>query len=215
MPLLTGLEARAIAPAATGRAETSREFSKRIKCVKLIVPSESNQEGGEDRNIAVPTPTQARNANANASQPNQAGAQHIDVDRDFANHAEEARSEVAKIATRTDPSVADATAGSDSSLLEYIGDHEAISLEDAIRNKYSEDAFFKDILHRPKEYKNFLIDKGLIYLQLQDILVLCVPDVIVNERSVREIAISNAHVLLAHLGPQKTLDLLRDHVWWR
>ncbi|TFK49446.1 hypothetical protein OE88DRAFT_1633343, partial [Heliocybe sulcata] len=190
MPLLTGLEVRAIAPAATGRAETSREFSKRIKRVKLIVPSEPNQEGGEDRNIAVPTPTQARNANANASQPNQA-------------------------ATRTDPSVADATAGSDSSLLEYIGDHEAISLEDAIRNKYSEDAFFKDILHRPKEYKNFLIDKGLIYLQLQDILVLCVPDVIVNERSVREIAISNTHVLLAHLGPQKTLDLLRDHVWWR
>lgn len=46
-------------------------------------------------------------------------------------------------------------------------------------------------------------------------MVLCIPKGIVNGRSTREIVISEAHSLLAHLGAGKTLDYLRDHVYWK
>lgn len=36
-----------------------------------------------------------------------------------------------------------------------------------------------------------------------------------NGRTLREIFISEAHSLLAHLGSVKTLSYLRDHVWWK
>ncbi|GAW10035.1 ribonuclease H-like partial [Lentinula edodes] len=39
--------------------------------------------------------------------------------------------------------------------------------------------------------------------------------IIIDSRSVQEIIISEAHSLLAHLGASKTIDYLRDHVWWK
>ena len=46
--------------------------------------------------------------------------------------------------------------------------------------------------------------------------MLCIPSkILINERSVRELVISEAHSMLAHLGANKTLDYLRDHVWWK
>lgn len=41
------------------------------------------------------------------------------------------------------------------------------------------------------------------------------PKVLIQGRSAREIVISEAHSMLAHLGANKTLDYLRDHVWWK
>ncbi|KZT19602.1 hypothetical protein NEOLEDRAFT_1026818, partial [Neolentinus lepideus HHB14362 ss-1] len=82
-------------------------------------------------------------------------------------------------------------------------------------DRYKEDPMYTTILEHPKEYKNFSISNGLIFLQLQDQKVLCITDIQINGRSTQEITIANAHLLLVHLGPQKTLDLLRDHVWWK
>jgi hypothetical protein len=42
---------------------------------------------------------------------------------------------------------------------------------------------------------------------------LCVPRVTYRDRNIREIIISEAHSILAHLGLRKTLDYLKDHFW--
>ena len=54
----------------------------------------------------------------------------------------------------------------------------------------------------------------LIYSK-NDKRVLCIPKVLINGRSAREIVISEAHSILAHLGLNKTLDYLKDYIWWK
>ena len=39
--------------------------------------------------------------------------------------------------------------------------------------------------------------------------------VLVKGHSTQEIIISEAHSMLAHLGANKTLDYMHDHVWWK
>ncbi|KAF8805368.1 hypothetical protein BYT27DRAFT_7013700, partial [Phlegmacium glaucopus] len=80
---------------------------------------------------------------------------------------------------------------------------------------YSLDLAFQCILKRPDDFRNFEVKDGIIFLKLSaDKQVLCIPKVLIQGKSVREIVISEAHSMLAHLGPTKTLDYLRDHVWW-
>ncbi|EJF57297.1 hypothetical protein DICSQDRAFT_69665, partial [Dichomitus squalens LYAD-421 SS1] len=101
-------------------------------------------------------------------------------------------------------------------LLDHIaGSQDGIHLEGALHNRYAEDAFFAPIIQNPHQYKNFHVSNGLVFLRERGRELLCIPRVIVNGRSAREIVISHAHSLLAHLGPRKTADLLRDHVWWK
>ncbi len=71
------------------------------------------------------------------------------------------------------------------------------------------------MISSPKEFKNFSIENGLIYLKENGITRLCIPNIIVQGRNAREIVITEAHSLLAHLGPAKTLSYLRSHVWWK
>ncbi|KAI0079766.1 hypothetical protein K474DRAFT_1556077, partial [Panus rudis PR-1116 ss-1] len=92
---------------------------------------------------------------------------------------------------------------------------DGIDLEGVLRNRYAEDAFFKVILENPKHYKNFVVRDGLVFIKESGQELLCIPDVRVSGRSVREVVILHAHSLLAHLGTYKTLGLLRDHVWWK
>ncbi|EJF61678.1 hypothetical protein DICSQDRAFT_18125, partial [Dichomitus squalens LYAD-421 SS1] len=101
-------------------------------------------------------------------------------------------------------------------LLDHIaGSQDGIHLEGALHNRYAEDVFFAPIIQNPHQYKNFYVSNGLVFLRERGRELLCIPRVIVNGRSTREIVISHAHSLLAHLGPRKTADLLRDHVWWK
>ena len=74
---------------------------------------------------------------------------------------------------------------------------------------------FKSILERPKDFRNFEVNEQLIYLKDSEKRVLCIPKVVIQGHSVREIVILEAHSILAHLGASKTIDYLRDHVWWR
>ncbi|KAF8814451.1 hypothetical protein BYT27DRAFT_7021729, partial [Phlegmacium glaucopus] len=67
---------------------------------------------------------------------------------------------------------------------------------------------------RPGDFRNFEIIDQLVYLKESDRQVLCIPKILIQGRSAREIVISEAHSMLAHLGASKTLDYLRDHVWW-
>ena len=90
-----------------------------------------------------------------------------------------------------------------------------IDILSELRGKYVDDPMFRAILDKPDEFRNFEIKNELIYLKSNDRRVLCIPRILIQGRSAREIIISDAHSTLAHLGANKTLDYLRDNVWWK
>src|ERR1700729_3559923 len=59
--------------------------------------------------------------------------------------------------------------------------------------RYSEDPLFKIVLEQPSTYKNFELSNGLIFLKENDRRVLCIPDIRIGGRRLREILISHAH----------------------
>ncbi len=83
-----------------------------------------------------------------------------------------------------------------------------------VRAQYSRDKFFVKILMAPEQHKNYALEDSLIYLKQNGSRVLCIPDIFVQARRLREILISHAHSILAHLGARKTSLYLRDQVWW-
>ncbi|KZP07978.1 hypothetical protein FIBSPDRAFT_687948, partial [Athelia psychrophila] len=90
-----------------------------------------------------------------------------------------------------------------------------IDVKASIIGRYSEDPFFKLIIDVPTSYKNFEYRGGLVYVKDKERRALCIPDVKIGDRRAREIIISQAHSILAHLGPRKTIVYLRDNVWWK
>jgi hypothetical protein len=104
----------------------------------------------------------------------------------------------------------------DKSLLEVVNSGwRGLDIVSLVAYQYSDDSFFKLILQTPKAFCNFDVENGLIYLQQEDACLLCIPAISYRSRNLREIIISEAHSILAHLGARKTLDYLRDHVWWK
>ena len=81
--------------------------------------------------------------------------------------------------------------------------------------KYILDPDFQPIIAKPKEFHNFEVDSQLIYLKKYEKRVLCIPKIVIQGQSAWEVVISEAHSVLAHLGACKTLDYLKDHVWWK
>lgn len=75
--------------------------------------------------------------------------------------------------------------------------------------------FFALILKSPKDYKNYEVSNGLIYMKDRNQKLLCVPDIKIGEHRLREILISHVHSILAHLGAHKTIIYLCDNVWWK
>jgi hypothetical protein len=90
-----------------------------------------------------------------------------------------------------------------------------IDLVREIRGKYKSDSFFNKIVENPKSFRNFVEENGLIYLKEKEKRLLCIPKILIEERNAREVVISEAHSMLAHLGTHKTLNYIRDHVWWK
>ena len=84
-----------------------------------------------------------------------------------------------------------------------------------LKGKYGSDSFFRSILDKPNDFRNFEVKDQLIYLKKQGTKVLCIPKIEIKGRNAREVVIAEAHSMLAHLGASKTLDYLRDHVWWQ
>ena len=104
----------------------------------------------------------------------------------------------------------------ESQFLEFLADNtEGVNLLHALQGRYSEDKFFDQIHVNPKHYKNFLEKDGLVFLRNSKRLLLCIPNILVNGWSVRELVIWHTHSLLAHLSVHRTLSLLRDHMWWK
>ena len=91
----------------------------------------------------------------------------------------------------------------------------SLDIPNCLRGRYKDDSFFKIVVDNPKAYKNFEFTDELLYLKSADTLLLCVPNVSVQNRHLHELFISHAHSILAHLSARKTLSYLREHVWWK
>jgi len=94
-------------------------------------------------------------------------------------------------------------------LVDFVSSsNEGIDLLKELTGKYINDPFYERIIKKPNEFCNFEVENGLVYLIDKESKVLCIPKVIIRGHSAREIIISEAHSMLAHLGASKTLDYL-------
>jgi hypothetical protein len=84
-----------------------------------------------------------------------------------------------------------------------------------LKGRYEEDPTFKPILENPENFTNFEIKDDLIFFRSEGVRRLAIPDVKINDQSIRETIIRQGHSLLAHLGGHKTVTYLRDQVWWK
>lgn len=83
-----------------------------------------------------------------------------------------------------------------------------------ICGRYVEDLFFRCIMRALNEFQHFDYIDGLLYKKDGTAYLLCIPDVLVGSRQLREVLICHAHSLLAYLGTRKTAEYLRGEVWW-
>ena len=212
-PVLAGIEARVAsrrssrerrltekaASAVNDKGESSKEFAARMKS-RFVLRGPAEQKEGE-RNT--------HNDNDNSPQ----NSAHVE---DPLSKEPDTEVSVPEL-TVTDnvPLDANLTAADDESPSLLSQSHLGIDLVEEVRGKYGFDGFFKSILEKPTEFRNFEVDERLIYLKEDHKKILCIPKIMVQGRSIREIVISEAHSMLAHLGANKTIDYLRDHVWWK
>ena len=182
-----------VPPPETGRPETAKEFVKRIKRVVLHGPHKGQREGERPE-----------------QQP-ESMTRHNTVDGPPTLRHDTRAGDDSVRNTPVPPLTTQ-----ESQFLEFLADNtEGINLLHSLQGRYSEDKFFGEILANLKHYKNFLVKDGLVFLQDSKRSLLCIPNVLMEGRSVRELVIRHAHSLLAHLGTHRTLSLLRDHMWWK
>ncbi|TBU23041.1 hypothetical protein BD311DRAFT_674771, partial [Dichomitus squalens] len=169
-----------VLPAESGRPETAKEFSKRMKRVVLHVP-----DGGQQEGEGLVDFMHVKNSIDRVILPN-----------------------------KYEPALPPCK--QESQFLSYLSENtEGIDLLRELKGRYGKDKFYGLILEGPKQYKNFLVKDGLVFIRDNQKTLLCIPDVRIQGRSAREIVIKHAHSLLAHLGTHRTLTLLRDHLWWK
>ena len=180
-------------PAETGRPETGMEFAARMKDHFVLLGPRERKEGGNME-------PRASINDARVTEPS--GSRHP---------VTEEHELIRELSSDLPDTLA--TLPTLSQMLTSSTD--GIDLIEEIRNKYDQDNLFQKVLENPKNFRNFEVEKGLIYLKEKNRKILCIPNILIKERSAREIVIAEAHSILAHLGYTKTLDYLRDHVWWK
>ena len=196
--------------AETGRPETSREFASQMKDRFVLHGPKDRTEGGlgnvkqiGKKYFTIPiTPNKERRNQRNK-----------EVDIDHGQPDKEVDPEEVNPENHSDRS--DQILDVDPTLVNVLESDVGLNLLKEIRGHYQNDPTFKLVLNKPKEFRNFEVDDGLIYLKIDGKRLLCIPKAIINGRNVHEIIISEAHSMLAHLGANKTLNYLKDHVWWK
>ena len=103
----------------------------------------------------------------------------------------------------------------EATLVNALETEAGLNLPKELKGQYQNDPAFKMIMDKPKDFRNFEVKDDLIYLKSNGKNLLCIPKILIKERSVHELIIAEAHSILAHLGASKTLNYLRDHVWWK
>ena len=188
---------KAVLGTETGRPETSREFAARVRD-RFVLRGPTQRKEGEDTSARTEKPK-----NSISDEPRLT----IRIKPTVAKNSSPRETEAlhAPMSIPLDTALTDLVSSS----------QEGIDLLSELRKNYHKDPFFELILKKPKEYRNFEVENGLVYLKEKESRLICIPKVLINGRSAREIVISEAHSLLAHLGASKTLDYLRDQCWWK
>ncbi|OSD01241.1 hypothetical protein PYCCODRAFT_1345642, partial [Trametes coccinea BRFM310] len=89
-----------------------------------------------------------------------------------------------------------------------------LPLPNGLRGRYAEDPYFRRIVLAASEFPHFQLVDDLLYKVDDGCFRLCIPDIVVGKRNLREVLLRHAHSILAHLGYKKTLAYLRGEVWW-
>lgn len=67
----------------------------------------------------------------------------------------------------------------DQSLLGHISErHSVMNLIFILCNRYAHDSLFRKVLAKPKDFHNFELRDGLIFIKFEDHELLCIPDYI-------------------------------------
>ncbi|KAJ8594354.1 hypothetical protein M405DRAFT_691007, partial [Rhizopogon salebrosus TDB-379] len=82
-----------------------------------------------------------------------------------------------------------------------------------IEGRYGEDPFFQPILSGTA-CPQYETSGGLVFRILDGKQLLCIPDISIDGWRIREVVITHAHSILAHLGDRKTIQYLENEVWW-
>ncbi|PBK65445.1 hypothetical protein ARMSODRAFT_891915, partial [Armillaria solidipes] len=73
----------------------------------------------------------------------------------------------------------------------------------SIKRSYLTDSFFKMIIEDPMANRTFVVREGLVWMTNgRGDKVLCVPDGVHSERSMKEIILDQVHAILGHYGFQ-------------
>jgi hypothetical protein len=159
VPILAGIDATLAAqrkpraarkepvPAETGRPETSKEFAARMKGHFALRGPRQRKEGeGEDK---IPQKPQELNVNISNDVPESHGNGDIN---------------------------SELTDDYSTSLLTVISQSErGLDLEMELKNQYLKDPFFKNIINKPRDFKNFIVEDGLMYVRTDGKKLLCIP----------------------------------------
>jgi transposase InsO family protein len=216
-----GLEASAV----TTKAESSKAFAKRMAGKIKVLPPKPVEPAAEGESSGIhtdkatkPAPKKSKKLDKQVWPETQDKADYIrailegDVNPDHVSH-ERLANERANILTGSAAQL-DAPVGS---LVNFVASKvKEVNILNVIKNNYHTDKRFTQVIENPKQFKNFRYENGLLYIIHRDgRKALCVPGKVgFKGQTIREIIISEAHSLLAHLGSSKTYHYLHDHVWW-
>ncbi|RXW12777.1 hypothetical protein EST38_g13076 [Candolleomyces aberdarensis] len=207
-PLLTGFEALSavvlsrrarwnVQPAETGRDETDGEWAAWIAATKRFTlkgPREQEGKIQESNKVTAPEPSQPQKITIKIP-------------------SKKKRLTSNSVVPNSDPLLNGAPLGP--KLWDMIQFTDGVNILEELQGKYLNDSVFKPIIENPSQFRNFEVSDGLIYLKEDGQRLLCIPKILINRRSAREMIINEAHLLLAHLGASKTVAYLRERVWWK
>ena len=205
LPVLAGIEARV----ATRRGSRVRQPSQ--KAVMAGLESSADFAARMRDHFVLKGPQ-------DPARRKEGGSVHLDHQYQNLEEQSDLRSERDIVHTSAQPEISPnmETSPDGASLLDIVSQSmHGVDLLTELCGKYGADPDFRGILAKPNDYRNFEVCDGLVFLKKPEHRVLCIPKVLVQGRSARELVISEAHSMLAHLGASKTLDYLRDHVWWK
>ncbi|KAL0562841.1 hypothetical protein V5O48_019237, partial [Marasmius crinis-equi] len=207
MPLLVDVEASCMVPesflAAPMTLRTSRTRSRRVLEAEEHERARMNIESGSPRHSKSNAPGHRKEGGTHTrenEEPAVVEPEPVTEIRADKPEAEEVRNTPSVIGESEDEDT-------DVPVLETVvaQGKDGIDLRSILKDKYDGDAGFREIMKNPKVYRNFEVEDGLVFVRLPDRRLLCIPKLVIGSRNVREIIIDEAHSILAHLGPKKTL----------
>ncbi|KAG6886465.1 hypothetical protein C0995_007600 [Termitomyces sp. Mi166 len=113
------------------------------------------------------------------------------------------------LTTDNDPAVAQVLATG--TKVPVNSEHGEVQMRAHILQGYKKDQMYVEILDKPTEHSQFIIEWKLIYtVNTEGAKVLCVP----RDRSLITTILDQAHNIVGHFGYQKTLEYVHQTYWW-